>query len=317
MDLNWVEDFRTLAETRSFSRAARLRSITQSAFSKRIRSLEQVLGGELILRNRQPLELSPLGKQFLIDSEAVVASVSLARRNAARMLGIGENDIRFSAATTLAQSFYPPWIAAKKALLPEMIPQMASSRTMEEDADALEGGAIDFFLTYYRPDHPLPFDPQTFDHKVLGHEELLPVCAPAGDLSRPVFDLDRPDGRPIPYISRLKGSYIGHLVDAHIDALKPAVHRDYEGANGENIIGLLLHGNVIGWMPHDRVREYLSQHRLIRAGGPRWSIEVEVRLYRRASRDRRMIERLWSLIGEGGLEFPSRPIAEPELPAHR
>ena len=304
MDLNWVEDFRTLAETRSFSRAARLRSITQSAFSKRIRSLEHVLGGELILRNRQPLELSPLGKQFLADSGAIVDSVAHAQQNAARLLGIGEFDVRFSAATTLSQSFYPPWIAAKKARLPEMIPQMVASRTMEEDAAALESGAIDFFLTYFNREHPLPFDPQTFDHKVLGYEELVPVCAPAPDRRGPVFDLDRPGDRPVPYISRLKGSYIGHLVEARIAALRPAVEQAYAGANGENIIGLLLHGNVIGWMPHDRVREYLAQGRLMRAGGERWSIEVEVRLYRRTHRDRRCIERLWALIAEHGGEFP-------------
>lgn len=304
MDLSWIEDFRALAETRSFSRAARNRNITQSAFSKRIRSLEHTVGGELIQRNRQPLELTPLGQQFLIDSGPILASVARAMENAADLLGAGAHDVRFSAATTLAQSFYPPWIAGKKAALAEMIPQMVSSRSMEEDAEALEAGSIDFFLTYFQAGTALPFDSPAFIHKVLGYEELLPVCAPVSKGSEPVFDLDRPQGSPIPYVYRLKGSYIGRLVEDQIGRLGPSVERAYAGANGENIIGLLLLGKVIGWMPLDRVRDYLDQHRLVRAGGARWSIPVEVRLYRRAGRCRRVVEKLWSLVDERQPEFP-------------
>ncbi|MBL9048416.1 MAG: LysR family transcriptional regulator, partial [Tabrizicola sp.] len=44
MDLNWLEDFLALAESRSFSRAAEVRGVTQSAFSRRIRALEDWLG---------------------------------------------------------------------------------------------------------------------------------------------------------------------------------------------------------------------------------------------------------------------------------
>ena len=48
MDLQWLEDFLTLAETRSFSRSAELRGVTQSAFSRRIRALEEWLGTGLL-----------------------------------------------------------------------------------------------------------------------------------------------------------------------------------------------------------------------------------------------------------------------------
>ena len=40
METKWLEDFIALAETRSFSRAAQLRHITQPAFSRRIQALE-------------------------------------------------------------------------------------------------------------------------------------------------------------------------------------------------------------------------------------------------------------------------------------
>jgi hypothetical protein len=40
METKWLEDFVSLAETRSFSRSAQLRHVTQLAFSRRIQSLE-------------------------------------------------------------------------------------------------------------------------------------------------------------------------------------------------------------------------------------------------------------------------------------
>ena len=45
MEIKWLEDFVTLADTSSFSRAAELRNVTQPAFSRRIKQLEGWLGG--------------------------------------------------------------------------------------------------------------------------------------------------------------------------------------------------------------------------------------------------------------------------------
>ena len=50
MDLNWLEDFVCFARTQNFTRAAQERNITQSAFSRRIQSLELWLGTALIDR---------------------------------------------------------------------------------------------------------------------------------------------------------------------------------------------------------------------------------------------------------------------------
>jgi hypothetical protein len=50
MDTKWLEDFVSLAETRSFSRSAHLRHVTQPAFSRRIQALES-LGALQTTRN--------------------------------------------------------------------------------------------------------------------------------------------------------------------------------------------------------------------------------------------------------------------------
>ncbi len=43
METKWLEDFVSLAETRSFSRSAQLRHMTQPAFSRRIQALDIVV----------------------------------------------------------------------------------------------------------------------------------------------------------------------------------------------------------------------------------------------------------------------------------
>ena len=62
MDTKWLEDFVSLAETRSFSRSAQLRHVTQSAFSRRIQSLEAWAGADLINRSSYPTTLTPAGE---------------------------------------------------------------------------------------------------------------------------------------------------------------------------------------------------------------------------------------------------------------
>lgn len=53
MEAKWLEDFLSLADTRSFSRAARNRHLTQSAFSRRIAALETWMDAKLVDRDRK------------------------------------------------------------------------------------------------------------------------------------------------------------------------------------------------------------------------------------------------------------------------
>lgn len=62
METKWLEDFVSLAETRSFSRSAALRHVTQPAFSRRIQALEAWAGAMLVDRSTYPTALTPAGQ---------------------------------------------------------------------------------------------------------------------------------------------------------------------------------------------------------------------------------------------------------------
>lgn len=79
MDTKWVEDFLCLADTRSFSRSASVRHSSQSAFSRRIQSLESWLGTTLVDRSSSPPSLTPAGHVFHGLAVGIVQQVHLAR----------------------------------------------------------------------------------------------------------------------------------------------------------------------------------------------------------------------------------------------
>jgi DNA-binding transcriptional LysR family regulator len=59
MRLEWIEDVLAVAEHGSFQAACEKRNVSQPAFSRRIRQIEQALGATLFDRTARPAKLSP------------------------------------------------------------------------------------------------------------------------------------------------------------------------------------------------------------------------------------------------------------------
>jgi DNA-binding transcriptional LysR family regulator len=79
METKWLEDFISLAETRSFSRSASLRHVTQPAFSRRIQSLEAWAGTDLIDRSAYPTRLTPAGEVLYGQALGLLQALQTAR----------------------------------------------------------------------------------------------------------------------------------------------------------------------------------------------------------------------------------------------
>ena len=82
MELSWLEDFLELARTGNFSRTAELRHLTQPAFSRRIRALEDWAGVSLFDRSAQPITLTDAGRRFLPLAASLVEDLDHARNEA-------------------------------------------------------------------------------------------------------------------------------------------------------------------------------------------------------------------------------------------
>ena len=80
VDQKLLEDFLSLCRHRSFSHAAQERNVTQPAFSRRIRALEEWLGVVLFDRTALPVRLTAQGEQFLPVARDIVDRMAEARR---------------------------------------------------------------------------------------------------------------------------------------------------------------------------------------------------------------------------------------------
>jgi DNA-binding transcriptional LysR family regulator len=75
MQLKWLDDLLAIAEWKNFSRAAEVRCVTQSALSRRIRSLEEWVGVKLVDRGTYPVQLTAAGITFCEESRDALAGL--------------------------------------------------------------------------------------------------------------------------------------------------------------------------------------------------------------------------------------------------
>lgn len=134
----------TLAESLSFTKAARSLGVSQSALSQSIARLEKKVGFELVRRSSRLVLMTPAGETLLVemrrllDSEAHVkeAAQSMATRESANL-----RPVRIGAAITLLLGFLPQVLESMTGILP-LIRQMGG--TAQELA--FERGELDIGL---------------------------------------------------------------------------------------------------------------------------------------------------------------------------
>lgn len=78
MNTQQLESFIQVAENLNFARAAEALSITQSAVSRQINSLETELGTKLFNRSTRSVSLTPAGMSFLEDAKDVLTKLQMA-----------------------------------------------------------------------------------------------------------------------------------------------------------------------------------------------------------------------------------------------
>ena len=83
MDLALARTFLAIADSRSFQRAAERLHVTQTAVSARVRTLEELLGRPLFVRNKAGAVLTPAGEQFMPHARTFVQVWERARQQVA------------------------------------------------------------------------------------------------------------------------------------------------------------------------------------------------------------------------------------------
>jgi len=130
VETKWLEDFVSLAETRSFSRSAQLRHVTQPAFSRRIQALEAWVGVDLVDRSAYPTRLTPAGQAFHAQALEVLDSLQAARNMMRAHQPAGQDTIEFAKAVKVAE--------AVRALKDLDLPDEMTLQELKEAAEAMD-----------------------------------------------------------------------------------------------------------------------------------------------------------------------------------
>lgn len=140
MELRQLRYFIAVAEELNFTKAAARIHIAQPALSRQIRQLEEEIGALLLERGKTGLLLTPAGRGFLVEAQAIVAQ---GERAVAAARGAGDQGpLNVGYVWGLFHSFLPPLIGRFRAGFPEVAVNLFD-QTAVEQAEALRAGRLD------------------------------------------------------------------------------------------------------------------------------------------------------------------------------
>lgn len=300
MELYWLQDFLALVRTGNFSRAAAERHVTQSAFSRRIRALEDWVGAPLFDRSAQPAELTPAGQQLLPIAVGSVEPLLDFRASMRAKAVESAPTVSFVMPTPCSAGIFPLLIARLTRELGPLICR-GSVQRIDNVAERYAAGEADLALSYRHPMLPRPQAFETFDTVDIGDDPLVPVCAPQRR-GKPGYTLPGREGTPLVYLPYGRSSFIGRVVDDEVARRVPEVNaqRLFDDPLIFVLKELALQGLGVAWIPRSTIERNLADGSLARADSTGdWEFGLTVELLRRRKRLPPAAEAVWDLLARG------------------
>jgi LysR family transcriptional regulator, hypochlorite-specific transcription factor HypT len=302
MESKWLEDFVSLAETRSFSRSAELRHVTQPAFSRRIQSLEAWLSADLIDRTSYPTRLTPAGEVFYEQAVEMLGQINNARALLRGKRPTAQTTVDFAVPHTLSLTYIPKWMSELESGFGTMNTRLIALNVHDAVMTMVEGGC-DLLLCYHHPRQPVQLDASRYDILRLGSETLRPYsrCDKNGT---PSLVLPGDPRSPLPFLTYTSNAYLGRMVELILsDAKRPLyLEKRYETDMAESLKMMALEGRGVVFLPESAVTREVRRKHLARADGgePAWEVTMEIRLYRERPTVQRpgkpLVSRLWEYL---------------------
>ena len=304
METKWLEDFVSLAETRSFSRSATLRHVTQPAFSRRIQALEAWAGTDLVDRSSYPTRLTPAGQTLYAQSLEMLQGLQSTRAMLRGHTSAGRDVIEFAVPHTLAFTFFPAWVSSLREKFGPIKSRLIALNVHDAVLRLVEG-SCDLLMVYHHDSQPFQLDANRYEMVSLGREVLAPFVRATGT-GEPEFALPGRAGQPLPYLGYAPGAYLGRVVDLILKQSATAIHLDrvYETDMAEGLKAMALEGHGMAFLPLSAVKKELRTKKLISAThGMALKLEMtmDIRVYReRASGKggvgKNSVEALWAYL---------------------
>lgn len=261
MRLEWLEDILAVAQTGSFSEAAERRHLTQSAFSRRIGSIESHVGFELFDRSRKPVQLRPTTRDQYDQITRLVADLHQL------VTDLRQGDRKASNRIVIASQH-----ALTTALTPALLDDMQSSNAnifvklrsanLDECFALLLSRQADIALVYRIPNEEHPISAEYIETAIVGTDRLLPVFSAA---KAPQLNDQFAKGS-LPYIAYPPEVFLGQVLDRIV---LPTVRRitdpipKAETALTLAAVEMAAMGVAVAWVPESLAAARIADGKLV------------------------------------------------------
>jgi DNA-binding transcriptional LysR family regulator len=287
MDATWLEDFIAVIREGGLSRAALQRAISQPAFSRRIRCLEEWVGTPLFDRTSRTTTLTPAGERFKPFAEEVLRQLETGRKDALAAAQTSTETLLFASTHALSLTFFSPWLRALES-------EQALVSSIQLTADSMEGcerlmidGAAQFLLCHAHPVASTHLSDERFKSVVLGVDLLVPVAAPALASANALRDG--------PFLAYTAQSGMGRILRATWEEghRRPLGEPAFSSHLASVLAMMARDGRGVSWSPLSLVADDLAAGRLVRLGDTADEVRIEIHLVRPRARQLRAAERFW------------------------
>ena len=235
MQLESLKVFCDLSETESFTKAAQINHVTQSAVSQTISTLERHFKALLIERSKKNFRLTPEGEVLYEYSKQILQSYQAFQSKVQELQGVVSGDIRVTTVHSIGLYDLPPYVKRFLQDCPGVNVHVEYRRASEVYEEVL-GHVADLGLVAF------PERDTKLETVVFRHDPLVVVCHPQHPLAKMKsvklkalgghklvgFERDIPTRKALDRLLQdggVKADYAMQLDD--IETVKQAVELDY------------------------------------------------------------------------------------------
>lgn len=250
MQLRDIEYVVTVAQEKSFSKAAEKLFISQPALSQSIKRLEQELGVPLFNRNTNSVRLSSAGELFVTDGTNILNMSKHLKKKMSGIQDLEKGHIRLGISSFYSYYHLVKIIPVFRARYPDIKLEITEDISFQLEQHALDG-TVDISLV------PLPLAHDGLDCRIIHHEQILfalpgnssliDKLTPALSSDLPFIDLSLAKDEPFIFLNRKQ-----RFTDMGLQLCKEAgfvPNIIYDSMNWDTVNALIGSGLGVGFVP--------------------------------------------------------------------
>lgn len=255
IDSRQLRAFEVLARTGKFTIAAQELSLTQSAVSHAIRSLEEDLECRLFERTGRGAVLTPAGRRFLDYVSSILTGMGIAREAVGRTLGRPQARLRISGTPQFGQLIMPAVLTEFNRQFPHQ-PVTGETGPYDWQLEMVRMGRLDLAFTH----RPLSSPDLAFE--LLVEDELCFAVSPTHPWTRK-SKITREDIAQVPLIVYSKIARVTERMGEFADSMGLPRNRCVAVPSAETIHELVQSGAAVGMLVPCSIRNEIEKGTLV------------------------------------------------------